>query len=156
MARAAAQISVAVMGFRKAWATAARWRPRFNHGTSFLSSDIRFVTTAGFIYFAHNPFGISGDFFGFGERNVPTADKLKGRFPQLLPTKQPSTEHRAIAKAMLKVKGVNPAPPLSNQERVPTLLWPRCSRAVVPEQTERICALNLGSIRALFAIPDIN
>ncbi len=51
----------------------------------------------------------TGGFFGFGESHVPGADKMQGRFAQLLPTKSPSAEHRALAKAMLKVKGTSPA-----------------------------------------------
>jgi hypothetical protein len=55
----AAQISVPVIGLPKARATAAQWRPRFNHGTSFLASDIGFVTTAGFINLVGNCWGNS-------------------------------------------------------------------------------------------------
>jgi hypothetical protein len=53
----------------------------------------------------------NGKFFGFGEPNVPGADEMKGRFAQILPQKTPTAEHRALAKAMLKVKGVSVAKP---------------------------------------------
>ena len=46
---AAAQISVAVIGFRITCATAARCLPRFNHPVSSLLCDIFSVTTLGFI-----------------------------------------------------------------------------------------------------------
>ncbi len=48
----------------------------------------------------------NGNFFGFGESDVPSMDELKGRFAQLLPTKMPDEGIRLVAKAMLKVKGV--------------------------------------------------
>jgi hypothetical protein len=50
-------------------------------------------------------------FFGFGESNVPVMDKMEGRFAQILPPNTATTEHRALAKAMLKVKGVNVTKP---------------------------------------------
>ena len=50
----------------------------------------------------------NGKFFGFGESEVPGFSEMKGRFAQLLPTKEPSAEHRALAKAMLKVTSVEP------------------------------------------------
>ena len=48
-------------------------------------------------------------FFGFGESAVSKLDKLEGRFSQLLPTKVPDEAMRALALAMLKVKGVQQA-----------------------------------------------
>jgi hypothetical protein len=51
----------------------------------------------------------AGGFFGFGEPNLPHADKLQGRFAQLLPTKVPDDGMRLLAKTLLKVKGVVPA-----------------------------------------------
>ena len=46
-------------------------------------------------------------FFGFGESTAPTMDKMEGRFAQILSPKPSTAEHRAVAHAMLKVKGVN-------------------------------------------------
>jgi hypothetical protein len=48
----------------------------------------------------------NGNFFGFGEENAPSMDKMTGRFAHLLPTKVPDEEIRKVAKALLKVKGV--------------------------------------------------
>ena len=48
----------------------------------------------------------NGKFFGFGGSEVPTMDKMKGRFAQLLPTNVPDAAMRDLAKVMLKVKGV--------------------------------------------------
>ena len=48
-------------------------------------------------------------FFGLGDSVVEKMDKLKGRFSQLLPTKMPDEKMRAVALAMLKVKGVQHA-----------------------------------------------
>ena len=48
-------------------------------------------------------------FFGFGDSAVSKLDKLQGRFSQLLPTKVPDEAMRALALAMLKVKGVQQA-----------------------------------------------
>jgi len=45
-------------------------------------------------------------FFGFGDSAVEKMDKLEGRFSQLLPTKVPDEKMRALAQAMLKVKGM--------------------------------------------------
>ena len=45
-------------------------------------------------------------FFGFGDSAVEKMDKLEGRFSQLLPTKVPDEKMRALAMAMLKVKGM--------------------------------------------------
>ena len=45
-------------------------------------------------------------FFGFGDSIVGKLDKMEGRFSQLLPTKVPDEKIRALAIAMLKVKGV--------------------------------------------------
>ena len=51
----------------------------------------------------------NGNFFGFGESDVPVIDQIKGRFAQILPPKVPDAQLREVAKAMLKVKGVTPA-----------------------------------------------
>jgi len=53
----------------------------------------------------------NGKFFGFGESNPSSIDKMKGRFAQLLPTKIPDAVTREVAKAILKVKGVARAKP---------------------------------------------
>ena len=53
----------------------------------------------------------NGKFFGFGESNLPNLDKIEGRFAEILPPKVATAEHRLLAKAMLKVKGVNVAKP---------------------------------------------
>lgn len=45
-------------------------------------------------------------FFGFGDAPITKMEKLEGRFSQLLPTKMPDENLRALALAMLKVKGV--------------------------------------------------
>jgi len=50
-------------------------------------------------------------FFGFGDSNVPVMDKMEGRFAQILPPNVATDEHRALAKVMLKVKGVNVTKP---------------------------------------------
>ena len=51
----------------------------------------------------------NGNFFGFGESEVPSMAEMKGRFAQILPTKVPDDGLRQVAKAMLKVKGISPA-----------------------------------------------
>ena len=48
----------------------------------------------------------NGKFFGLGESNTPSLDKMEGRFAQILPPKAATAENRALAQAMLKVKGV--------------------------------------------------
>jgi len=53
----------------------------------------------------------NGKFFGFGELNMPVLDNIEGRFAQLLPSEVATAEHRTLAKAMLKIKGVNVAKP---------------------------------------------
>lgn len=53
----------------------------------------------------------NGNFFGFGECEIPGLDEMKGRFAQLLPPKIPDAPIRDLAKAMLKVKGVKLAMP---------------------------------------------
>jgi len=53
----------------------------------------------------------NGKFFGFGDSDMPTLEKMEGRFAQILPPKVATGEHRALAKAMLKVKGVNVTKP---------------------------------------------
>lgn len=52
----------------------------------------------------------NGKFFGFGEAENSGADEVKGRFAQLLPPKVPDEPLREVARAMLKVKGIAPAP----------------------------------------------
>ena len=51
----------------------------------------------------------NGNFFSFGEPEVPELDEMKGRFAQFLPLKPPSVEQRAVARATLKAKGVHQA-----------------------------------------------
>jgi len=53
----------------------------------------------------------NGKFFGFGESDPPSIDQMKGRFAQILPTKAVDAATRDLAKAMLKVKGVNSTAP---------------------------------------------
>src|ERR1019366_6872028 len=53
----------------------------------------------------------NGKFFGLGETTVPGMDRMEGRFAGILPSKVATDEHRTLAKAMLKVKGVNVAKP---------------------------------------------
>jgi hypothetical protein len=49
------------------------------------------------------------NFFGFGDSAFEKLDKMEGRFSQLLPTKVPDEKMRALAMAMLKVKGIQAA-----------------------------------------------
>ena len=51
----------------------------------------------------------NGKFFGFGDSNMPSLDKIEGRFAQILPPKVADDQMRLLAKTMLKVKGVNVA-----------------------------------------------
>jgi len=53
----------------------------------------------------------NGKFFGLGESNTPSLDKMEGRFAQILPPKVADDQMRLLAKVMLKVKGVNIAKP---------------------------------------------
>jgi hypothetical protein len=53
----------------------------------------------------------NGKFFGFGDSNMPSLDKIEGRFAQILPPKVADDQMRLLAKTMLKVKGVNIAKP---------------------------------------------
>ena len=53
----------------------------------------------------------NGKFFGFGESNTPSLDKMEGRFAQILPPKLATAESRLLAQVMLKVKGVKVAKP---------------------------------------------
>jgi hypothetical protein len=53
----------------------------------------------------------NGKFFGLGEPNTPSMDKIEGRFAQILSSKIPDAQLREAAKVMLKVKGVNIAKP---------------------------------------------
>ena len=64
----------------------------------------------------------NGKFFGFGESNTPSLDKMEGRFAQILPSKMPDAQTRLVAQAMLKVKGVNVA------KSVTTVRLPRSRR----------------------------
>jgi hypothetical protein len=56
-------------------------------------------------------------FFGFGDSIVEKMDKMEGRFSQLLPTKVPDENMRALAKAILKVKGSHHAMATKKQGR---------------------------------------
>ncbi len=56
-------------------------------------------------------------FFGFGDSIVEKMDKMEGRFSQLLPTKVPDENMRALALAMLKVKGARHAMAAKKQGR---------------------------------------
>ena len=49
----------------------------------------------------------NGKFFGFNESDMPQLDSMEGRFAGILPPNVATDEHRTLAKAMLKVKGVN-------------------------------------------------
>jgi len=49
----------------------------------------------------------NGKFFGLGEPNTHSMDKMEGHFAQILSPKPPTAKHRALAKA----KGVNVAKP---------------------------------------------
>ena len=60
----------------------------------------------------------NGNFFGFGESEVPKMNEMKGRFAQILPTKVPDDGLRQVANAMLKVKGVKFGQP-GNARRLP-------------------------------------
>jgi hypothetical protein len=53
----------------------------------------------------------NGKFFGFNESDMPQLDSIEGRFAGILPPKVATAEHQALAKAMLKVKGVNVTKP---------------------------------------------
>lgn len=53
----------------------------------------------------------NGKFFGFNEADMPQLDSMEGRFAGILPPKVATDEHRSLAKAMLKVKGVNVTKP---------------------------------------------
>jgi len=53
-------------------------------------------------------------FFRFGDSIVEKMDKVEVRFSQLLPGKVPDENKRALAKAMLKIKGVADAKPAQN------------------------------------------
>ena len=49
----------------------------------------------------------NGRFFGFNESEMPELDQIGGRFSQILSAEAHTVEHSLIAKAMLKVKGIN-------------------------------------------------
>ena len=53
----------------------------------------------------------NGKFFGFNESDMPQLDSMEGRFAGILPPNVATAEHRRLAKAMLKAKGVNVAKP---------------------------------------------
>ena len=53
----------------------------------------------------------NGNFFGFGESDVPSMDEMKGRFAQILPMEVPDEGIQEVARAMLRVKGVAQAKP---------------------------------------------
>ena len=56
-------------------------------------------------------------FFGLGESEISKMDKMEGRFSQLLPTKMPDEYMRALALAVLKVKGAHHAMAAKGQTR---------------------------------------
>ena len=60
----------------------------------------------------------NGNFFGFGESDVPVMDQMKDRFAQILPPKVAEAHIQEVAKAMLKVKGVKVAR-ATNAPRLP-------------------------------------
>ena len=60
----------------------------------------------------------NGKFFGFGDSNMPSMDKMEGRFAQILPPKVADDQMRLLAKTMLKVKGVKFAQS-GNRPRLP-------------------------------------
>src|ERR1035437_9478202 len=53
----------------------------------------------------------NGKFFGFNESDMPQLDSIEGRFAGILPPNVATDEHRTLAKAMVKVKGVNVTKP---------------------------------------------
>jgi hypothetical protein len=53
----------------------------------------------------------NGKFFGLGESNTPSMDKMEGRFAQILSPKVPDDQMRLLAKTMLTVKGVKTSKP---------------------------------------------
>ena len=55
--------------------------------------------------------GGNGKFFGFVDSNMPSLDKIEGRFAQILPPKVADDQMRLLAKTMLKVKGVKTSKP---------------------------------------------
>ena len=59
----------------------------------------------------------NGNFFGFGESEVPDMDETNGRFARLLPTKMPDEAIREVARAMLKVKGAGRVAPGARPRR---------------------------------------
>jgi len=62
-------------------------------------------------------------FFGFGESNMPSLDKIEGRFAQILPPKVADDQMRLLAKTMLKVKGVNVAKPVGTPRLPRSRRW---------------------------------
>ena len=64
-------------------------------------------------YNEHRTFPIirsgNGKFFGFGPPESPKVNEMKGRFAQLLATKVPDDAMRDLAKAMLKIRGLQRA-----------------------------------------------
>lgn len=48
----------------------------------------------------------NGKFFGFNEAEIPIADKVTGRFAQILPREAPDAEMQLLARTVLRVKGV--------------------------------------------------
>ena len=64
----------------------------------------------------------NGNFFGLDESDSPSMDEMKGRFAQILPTIVPDKGIGAIAKTMLKVKGVA----LAKLGAIPRLPLSRC------------------------------
>ena len=65
----------------------------------------------------------NGKFFGFGESNMPSLDKMEGRFAQILPPKLADDQMRLLAKTMLKVKGVKTAKPVGTPRLPRSRRW---------------------------------
>jgi hypothetical protein len=61
----------------------------------------------------------NGKFFGFNESDMPQLDSMEGRFAGILPPNVATDEHRTLAKAMLKVKGVNVTKPSTTVRLTP-------------------------------------
>ena len=51
----------------------------------------------------------NGNFFGFGESDLPEFDNFAGRFAELLPPREGSAELKATAKLLLKAMGITDA-----------------------------------------------
>ena len=68
----------------------------------------------------------NGKFFGLGEPNTHSRDKMEGHFAQILSPKPPTAKHRALAKAMLKPKAsTSPNPAQQSVFRAHQSVLPR-------------------------------